>query len=97
MRSLRAEEDELPRGGAAIGIAQVEHLHAVGDGGRDNDGRAQVAGEVAGLGVDGRAARRPARASRGGTATLILLQQTGEALDFALVGRGDQDARVLLA
>ncbi len=54
----------------------------------------QVAGEVAGLGVDGLAAGgHVARAEAVGD--LVLLQEAGEALDFALIGRGDEDAGVL--
>ena len=43
---LCAEEDELAGGGVCV---EVEHLDAGGDGGLDDDGRAQVAGEVAGF------------------------------------------------
>ncbi len=76
-------------------FVEVEHLHAVGDGGLDDDGGAQVAGEVAGLGVDGGAAGG-LRARAEAVGDLVLLQQAGEAFDFALIGRGDEDAGVLL-
>ena len=88
---LRAEEDDLTCGG----LIEVEDLHACGDGSLDDDGRAKVAGEVTGLGVDG------GRALLLGTRTetvgnLVLLQETGETLDLALIGGGEQDARLLL-
>ena len=44
-----AEEDDLTRSGAAIGVAQVEHLNAVGDGGAHKDRRTKVACKVARL------------------------------------------------
>ena len=52
-----AEENDLACGGAAIGVAQVENLHAVGDSRLHDDGRLQVAGKVARLAVDGLAPR----------------------------------------
>ena len=61
-------------------------------------GRAEVDGvstEVAGFGVDGGAAGCfVARAKAVGD--LILLQEAGEAFDFALIWRGEEDAGLLL-
>ncbi len=92
---LGAEEDELARGGAAVGVLEVEHLDAVGEGGPNDDGGAEVAGEVTGFGVDGGAAGGlGARTEAVGD--VVLLQEAGETLDLALVGGGDQHARVLL-
>ena len=86
-----AEEDDLAGGG----LVEIENLHAVGDGGADDDRGAKVAGEVAGLRVDGGAAGGfVARAEAVGD--LVLLQQAGEAFDFALVGGGEEDAGFLL-
>ncbi len=88
---LRAEDDDLTGGG----LVEVEDLDAGGDGGLDDDGRAEIAGEIAGLGVDGGAAVLiGARAEAVGD--LILLQEAGEAFDFALVGGGEEDAGLLL-
>ena len=90
-----AKEDELACGGATVRVAQIEHLDAIRDGSANDDGSAQVSGEIAGLGVDVGAARGlGARAETVGD--VILLQQAGEALDLALVGRGDQNAGILL-
>ena len=55
----------------------------------------QVAGEVAGFGVDVGAARG-FDAGAEAVGEFVLLQETGEAFDFALVGGGEQDAGVLL-
>ncbi len=88
---LRAEDDDLAGGG----FVEVEDLDAGGDGGLDDDGGAEVSGEVAGLGVDvGGAVLVGARAEAVGD--LVLLQEAGEAFDFALVGGGEEDAGVLL-
>ena len=70
-------------------------MHAGGDRGFDDDRGAKVSGEVAGFAVDGGAAGLVgARAEAVGE--VILLQKTGQALDFALVGRGEEDPGLLL-
>ena len=83
-----AEENNLACGGAAIGVAQVENLHAVCNRRLHDDGRLQVARKVARLAVDGLAPRR-LRARAEAVRDLILLQQAGEAFHFALIRRGD--------
>ena len=92
---LRAEEDELTGGGTAVGVAEVEHLDAIGDGGLDDDRSAQVTGEIAGLRIDGGAARG-LRARAETIGHLVLLQETGETFDLALIRRGDENTRILL-
>ena len=88
---LRAEDDELAGGG----FVEVEDLDAGGDGGFDDDGSAEVSGEVAGFAVDvGAAVGFAAGAEAVGE--VVLLQEAGEAFDFALVGGGEEDAGFLL-
>ena len=88
---LCAEDDDLAGGG----LVEVEDLDAGGDGGLDDDRGAEVSGEVAGFAVDvGAAGCFAARAEAVGE--LVLLQEAGEAFDFALVGRGEEDAGFLL-
>ncbi len=84
---LRAEDDDLAGGG----LVEVEDLDARGDGGFDDDWGAEVdgvSGEVAGFGVDGGAAGGFAAGAEA-IGDLVLLQETGEAFDFALVWRGE--------
>ena len=87
---LRAEDHDLPGGGTI----QVHDLDTGGDGGLDDDGGAQVSGEVAGLGVDGGGAGGFVAGAEA-VGDLILLEKPGETLDFALVGSGEEDAGVL--
>ena len=87
---LCAEDDDL----AGCGFVEIEYLDAGSYGGLDDDGGAEVASEVAGFGVNGGAAGLfVARAQAVGD--LVLLQEAGEALYFALIGGGEQDAGVL--
>ena len=79
------------RGG---GFVEVEDLDAGGYGGFDDDGGAEVAGEVAGLGVDGGAAGGFAAGAEA-VGDLVFLQESGQAFYFALVGCGEEDAGVL--
>ncbi len=88
---LCAEDDDLAGGG----LVEVEDLDAGGDGGLDDDGSAEVSGEVAGFAVDVGAAGGFAAGAEA-IGEVVLLQETGEAFDFALIGRGEEDAGFLL-
>ena len=72
---LRAEEDE----------ARIGQADAGGERSAQNDGRAQVAGKVAGFVVDVFAARVLDAAAEA-VGEFVFAQKIGEALDFALVG-----------
>ena len=72
----------------AVDFVEVEDLYAGGDGGLDDDWGAQVAGEVAGFGVDGGAAGGFAAGAEA-VGDLVLLQEAGEAFYFALIGGGE--------
>ncbi len=85
------EDDDLACGG----FLEVEDLDAVGDGRADDDGGAGVAGEVGGFGVDGFGAGGHVAGAEA-VGDLVLLEEGGEAFDFALVGGGEQDAGLLL-
>ncbi len=91
---LRAEDDEL----ACCRFVKVEYLDAGGDGGFDDDRSAEVdcvSAEVAGFGVDGGAAGGFAAGAEA-VGDVVLLQEAGEAFDFALGWCGEEDAGFLL-
>ena len=87
---LRAEDDELAGGG----LVEVEDLDAGGDGGLDDDGSAEVSGEVAGFAVDVGAAGGFAAGAEA-VGEVVLLQEPGQAFDFALIGSGEEDVGFL--
>jgi hypothetical protein len=90
---LCAEDDDLAGGG----FIEIENLNAGGDWGFDDDRDAKVDGvstEVARFGVDGGAALLFAAGAEA-VRELVLLEETGEAFYFSLIGGGEEDARFL--